>query len=400
MSTHSSPVIGRLLTGKITIPELLLFVFPFLFIYQNPELREYFDIKPGPKIYHYFLPFFFAAFTFRSAPRKLRPIGILVGVVVVNLLLTRHFSQELANFILFTLTCICASAVSPEEDRWFRAGCWVAICAICTNMLLHLPEIMTSGANNAEDRAIYPTLLAAGVNIELSTLVLLLVYVAAEWFLPLTVIVFLLYAVFGTRAVLVVWCLYVGLAYAGSIKRLLQRHWFKLLAGVMLIGGGVVLVMGDNLQFTFLDRVLAIGTDPGSIGRLMLYQVAFSATDCFALGCGLGSAHELISNTRIANFFEDNFHNVYLQLMVEVGIPGLLAYVAVYWTAARNSIRQRDRGLYVCIVGLAALSCIQFTGYEIITAYFLGRALHGSAKNGSVDHHVHAQRQPVHGKSV
>lgn len=400
MLARYQPIFSSMAAGRISFAQLVLLVFPFLFIYQNPQLKDYFDISPGPKIYHYFLPLFFLAFLFRGRRRRLAPVAALAAVVLLNVLVTRLISQQLATFVLFCMTCVAAAAVSDENDDWFRVGCGLAIAAIVLNMVLHIPEILSSGADNAEDRAIYPTLLAAGVNIELSTLVLLLIYVAPRWIAGISVLVFFLYAVFGTRAVLLIWCVYVALAHGAVLKAGLRRHFFSLLAAGALAAGAFAVFWLDQFEFTFLDRVLQIGKDPGSIGRLMLYEVAFSSSDCFAFGCGLGSAQELIRHTRIANFFEDNFHNVYLQLLVEIGVPGLCAYLALWWRGVRKGRASGDTGLYVCLFAIGVLSLIQFTGYEIITAYFLGRALHDPSQAGLVDHRVHAQHEPLHGEGL
>lgn len=375
---------------NINLYRFILLIFPFLLILQNPGLKDYFEIESGPKIYHYFLPFFIGAFLLRSRGKKMGLVYLLTFFAVISTITSGQLRMQFLSFLLFVFTCIAASGVSDENDEWFRKGCLIAIGAIFLNILLHIPEIISSGAQNAEERAIYPTLMAAGVNIELSTLVLLLIYAMPKSIGLISIATLLLYYVFKTRTIVIIWLIYMAFVYRDILKAALIRHGRLLVfaAVVISIGGLITLI---EMEIISVERLVQIGRDPGSIGRLMLYEVAFTSSECFSTGCGIGSAQEIIQNTRVADFFEDNFHNVYLQILVEMGVLGLFSYVLLMINAIKSAKKKHDIGLYVCLLSIAMVNFIQFTGFEILTAYFIGRALRDSPSAINFNNSLHEQ---------
>ena len=71
--------------------------------------------------------------------------------------------------------------------------------------------------------------------------------------------------------------------------------------------------------------------------------------------------------------FEDNFHNVYLQFLVESGVSGLLVYLYMLvssYIGARN--RLADSGLSISIICVGVMGLVEFNGLEFLTAFLIG----------------------------
>jgi O-antigen ligase len=352
---------------------LIAFLFPFLFVLQNPTLKDYFEIDTGPKVYHYFLPVFIITFLPRVQLRQAAPLLIFAIAVALNIFITATVNPQLVNLALFLLFAVAATGVDDRHDGFFRSGCLLAAGAILANVVVHLPGIVETAADNIEGRAIYPTLMAGGVNIEASTFVLLLIYALPNSIAIITLCTTLIIYASKSRAVILIIIIHLLVAIR---PKLLHRRSLFLIAG--LLTSCIFLFIFTDAGDSILARLVDIGSDPGSIGRIMLYEAAISASDCFMFGCGVGSAQDIIKSSRVADFFENNFHNVYLQQLVEIGVFGLASYILILTSAIRTAIHSRQLNCTVVLVAVALLSLIQFTGYEIITAYFIGRGLRNS----------------------
>lgn len=171
------------------------------------------------------------------------------------------------------------------------------------------------------------------------------------------------------------------LAFAGSIWLLgllwwialpntdRRRRWFAWLTVALLILGGVglALIGPQRLQTIWADPAQdsAVG-QLGSIGfRQEVWRWGVTAVQDFPFtGTGLGSFREVVRRLYPLNVAPDydiaHAHNLFLQVALDVGIPGLIAYLAMVgllfavgiW-AARRDERLRPYTLGI-LAGLVA----------------------------------------------
>jgi O-antigen ligase len=258
-------------------------------------------------------------------------------------------------------------------------------------MIIQLPTIIESSSVNSEGRPYYPTLLAGGINIEVSTLSVMMIWLLYKHKAIMLLIVMALFYLTQTRAV------FVSIASLFIVDKIylnkdINKLTSKLIIGTIKYTMGLAiciwilyelnLYLSWNLEIYFQRLTSSMGDDPGSQGRLFLYITAFNSSDCFLVGCGVGVASEIIKNSNVFEFFEDNFHNVYLQQLIEVGVLGLVAYMMIFYMAIKRSLLElSDPGLAATITSIFIMGLLQFNGYEILTAFILGLGCSSNAKN-------------------
>ncbi len=151
----------------------------------------------------------------------------------------------------------------------------------------------------------------------------------------------------------------IGIAHLG------RRFGARLTAGrsrlvyIAAVGVLVVLVAGVFLQSNSLivQRVSTISTDSFSLQeRLAFYRDALKLFKAHPLlGAGGRGWDVLYLNVQSYGYYAENVHNDYLQVAVETGIVGLLAYLAL-WATALFSIykslhsRQQPRDLTIVLL--------------------------------------------------
>jgi putative inorganic carbon (hco3(-)) transporter len=121
------------------------------------------------------------------------------------------------------------------------------------------------------------------------------------------------------------------------------------------------------------QRFASIGEDPGSVGRLTLWQGGVEVFAEHPFGVGQGNGVPAIERTLGVDLPEDNLHNQYLQHLVETGVPGLVAYLLLagttWWRLGARRL-QRPMLLYVGIYFIVALT--QFRGAEVLLWFIYG----------------------------
>ncbi|MAT96891.1 MAG: hypothetical protein CL608_07095 [Anaerolineaceae bacterium] len=161
----------------------------------------------------------------------------------------------------------------------------------------------------------------------------------------------------GAAAIYCLTFLWAFMQPKGSRK---QRHLF-ILAGLLTLGGlvGLAIIGPDRLVELWQDP--AQETAVGSLGSLNFRQEVWLWTivavqDFPFTGVGLGSFRRVIRRLYPLNVVPSydvaHAHNVYLHTAVDIGIPGLIFYLALVglvlvlgWQAARNNAKLRPYAL-------------------------------------------------------
>jgi putative inorganic carbon (HCO3(-)) transporter len=311
--------------------------------------------------------------------------GLILGLAafraVVNWVRTpRSLVGALAVFFLLGFGLMVAGAISTDwADKWPALG----------SLLAGVPRLI-EGLPGAE----------AGVNAnELGGALLLFLPVslaacmtrfggqgAAGWAIRLLIV--LLSLLFGVVLVLTqsrsAW---IGAVAGLAAMALLRWRWARWLLPPLALAVVLVVWFGDaRLAFGGLFPVTSLADAGGGAsaiglkGRVELWNRALYAIQDFPLtGCGLGTFRQVVHLLYPLFFVEAgtdlaHAHNAFLQVALDLGLPGLTAYLALVGTAlwaAWRMVRSGNARHSWLALGLVG-SLVAFHVYGLADAIALG----------------------------
>ena len=228
---------------------------------------------------------------------------------------------------------------------------------------------------------ILPTFSVGGANLEATWVSLAtMFFVGSAGFLPYAVLALVVSLLYASRVgvIIVALVLLAGAVRSGMMQRRAVRlrggatRLVAILAVLAVIGSVAVTQYGDGLSYV-VKRFQSIGDEPGSLGRLTLWRGGAEVFVRHPLGVGQGNALPALEHEIGADVPENNLHNLYLQHLVETGLPGLAAYVAfglvTWWRFARSRYQDPLLAYVLCYL---AISSIQFSGGDPIVWFVWG----------------------------
>ncbi len=219
-----------------------------------------------------------------------------------------------------------------------------------------------------------PWIFGGGPNLEASWLVIGgALFLGTPLFWPYWFLAVGIAALYASRAALALALALAGFAVLASRYRLVALVALGLAA---VLGLGLVLWLNPYV----LVRFTQIGEDPGSLGRLDLWASAWQAFLAWPLGYGAGNAIHAANLYAFSPRPEDNVHNYYLQVLLDFGLVGLLAWFGVLFAWLRR-FRGDPLGTYLGLYFVGAL--VQFRGADPLFWFVLGLYLGGRGGGAS-----------------
>jgi len=375
MLTQSSQGDPALATVGAFLHRSSFFLFPIAYVVQNPSLAAYNEVQSGLKIYHIFAALLFLVSAYRASFRALAVFLVFVSIATFGNVYNQipEITVRFMNAVGFAMVFLAAAGATPEDRDAAKLGAAVAAVLLMLTTLWQLPVIISTAATNVEGRALFPTLMAGGINIQASTIIILCLFWIGFSGLVLTGLLVLVYFLTQSRSIF----LAVPAVFLDALGRRYQRGQGlrNSVIGIVGIFGAVCVLYFEIIDLDKLvNRFYSVFSgDAGTEGRSLLYSIAFRSSECYVFGCGFGSASYLIDDANYFELFEDNFHNVYLQFLVESGVSGLLVYLYMLvssYIGARN--RLADSGLSISIICVGVMGLVEFNGLEFLTAFLIG----------------------------
>jgi len=232
-----------------------------------------------------------------------------------------------------------------------------------------------------------PSLAGGGLNIEATWLALSSFFmIGTVLFVPVMLLAAATSALYASRVgvVIAVMAICAAVAHAWGVGRInapsdrppaSRTHvYLRRIAALVLVGmsiDAVTVIVRAARQYgeaTYVaQRFSAIGEDPGSLGRAVLWRGGVRVFEENPLGVGAGNAVPMLRRVLGVDVPEDNLHNIYLQHAVESGIPGLAALLVFAAMIARRVVRSRFRDqLLLFVAAYLVAGLIQFTGVDVM----------------------------------
>ncbi len=232
------------------------------------------------------------------------------------------------------------------------------------------------------------TIVTGGVNIEASWLAILSMsfYNSSKrwWPLGISAIVAAIYASRASLlAILIVLFVFVfGRNKYDNKKKIFNRKLLSVFAGVFAI----IFIFSYDLtsSINFLERFTTILTDKGSMGRLNMWRYVFPTVEQYPLGVGLGNSMAAVTSVSNITYLEDNLHNIFLQMLVDLGVGGVFYYIALWFSFIKREYRNFFSTPIVSMLFIyLILALLQFKGGETIFFCILGIYLSSSKRSFS-----------------
>jgi O-antigen ligase len=145
-------------------------------------------------------------------------------------------------------------------------------------------------------------------------------------------------------------------------KRMSLPSFYTLLPLVVALLVVIIVVVSLQFNIPVVNRFLAYGNEPGSLGRLEILRYVYAgiAKSDF-LGFGPGNTMEQLTLLGMSSH-NNNVHNYYIQVILDFGILGLIGYLALmsHYLMSRKIILEFK--LFVILYLVA--SFVQFRGAE------------------------------------
>lgn len=303
---------------------------------------------------------------------------VLVGLTTTLLaFLVFPFNLQALNFvycIALTIVFNVAAHVVPYEDmlRIFRAAFLWAACAVVLKNLFLYKQVMLLVESGG--RFWVDTLVAGGVNQEGSILALgSALFMGHRSFVPVWGGAMLLNIVYSSRGGVLICAIILGVWLFRYQARHTTRRLFQLVLLVCLAAGVMTFFHDHPLVEKAVSRFAAIGTDRGSEERQILWAGAVEALGDNLVGYGVMNAARVSCEYTGLQTAVNNLHNIYLQIMVDLGLQGFVMFLWLVMSVFAATIRQGGAnvfGVFLCVYYLMGL--LRFRAYDPLVFAVLG----------------------------
>ena len=360
--------------------------------------------------------------------RPNRPLGIkwwaVVGILTVHTAVTYFFfglNSWLLNgiFCVYIVWCVWKLSSDLDKDDWlrvFRITAVVMLLCVTANILFQFDKIWEFMIAPGFHHPVYETVFGGGPNLDASWIGLFCFVMAGTvWWRPYYVASVIISLLTNSRAGLlangafVVW-LFVHWAWtAWKEKKVFHVHYdrkksvLSIVLAVCIVGayglaqaaalhGGVFVTEPDasfsqsagetsdkgaatSLLDNLTDRMTAVGDEPGSEGRLNMWQHIPTVLTQNPLGYGLGNGIEAVRSCDPENIPDGNLHNIYFQALLDFGVPGAICLLAAVFLFIKKELPTLAAwpvaAFILCYLCLGAIQyrMLEVPAWIAITAY-------------------------------
>lgn len=368
-TSRLSSVFGRLTLGRLVFLSAFLSLnvqiplasvlgfeiklFHFLSVLVFP--LAIFHIRLRWESFLYFVPFMFVVLLSSA-------LSLMAGDIEHIRLLPNYI---FAFLVFFTSLGLARALPMDAQIKGLQVVGWLILFAIVAKTFVSWPQIREYLA----DPYAHPELFwfyGGGVNLEATFLYMNAAFyrrTKSFWFY--WALSFILSIVYASRVGILLGAILAFLQIAS------QRSWRAIFLGITLaIVAGIVTYSLNPYAFT---RFAQVGEETGSATRLEMWSGAWQALAGLPLlGYGPGSAIRAVEDISGQDFGEDNVHNYPLQVLLDFGLPGLLAWliICVYILKNAGLLKGDEYGTYAFLYLVAGM--VQFRGAEPLFWFILG----------------------------
>lgn len=303
---------------------------------------------------------------------------IVIAYSIVGYIIYKpHFLliNFLFAFLSFSLGTLMFDFLTKEEVfRIFENATKLVLIVVFFKNIVFIDEIVHF-LLNPWGHPYLPFFIAGGPNIESSIIVMNTIFLVKhkKWFYFSFFYGILISLAYASRTATILCFFTLFLYLISDYSSVLERKRWKVFSVVFIFL--LVFIGSFFIENVYtIKRFTEIGEEPGSLGRLALWEYAFDAVERNLLqGYGAGNSIYAISSISGNSFRNDNLHNLYLQYLVDFGVLGLLAYLFFNYEVFLRFLKKKNRtALLIWIVLFIIASFLQFRGSDAIFWFIIG----------------------------
>ena len=388
--TLSAPPMSGQKDSILTTPLLMVFVIGLLFQF---EILPPGSLPFSARLYYFSIPIVFMAFfSFRPILRAPSLEGLFLGYLLCFSMVTL-IRNGLNTALLLSVTCYLAYRVGLiaskrlsriKIERLFSYSFTLLLCAYLFRFIFNFEEysaILEFGKfaiwTSTEDGQTTEFLFFAsgGWNGEIALIGSLLALIINYKKLYFSNLFFLAGHIFLFESRVGYLILFLHFLYICWF--VLKRYKIQLFIGVSLL---IVLILyysgfGLNIieRFSIANEIELL--DEGRTGRLMLWLEASRLFQANPIGYGPGMGISFVNVGGNFEMNEVNFHNIYLQALVDLGVIGFLLITSVFVRSSIIMSGEISKWNFAVLI-YAMIGLFQFTGYDPLVWFMLGVIRH------------------------
>jgi O-antigen ligase len=348
------------------------------------------DAGSSLKLYHCAFAVVLLGLALRGRVARVRPEMLVYFAVTLSCSFVAMFAFGVQTRPAISSVILICAAVSGttlgtmiDADRAMsalRIASTIFILAVVGKAVLNVQAFIQFFIH-PQGHPILATFSVGGANLEATWVSLAAVFfIGSFWFLPYCALALAISLLYASRVGVVIVAFAFLVAAARSFaagtrsgKRRLSPVRVLAVLGVLGAVSSVAIAQyGDGLSYV-VKRFQSIGDDPGSLGRFTLWNGGAKVFVHYPLGVGQGNAIPALEHEIAADVPEGNLHNLYLQHLVETGLPGLAVYLLfgiVTWR--RYAMGRYQDVLLAYVLCYLAISAIQFSGGDPLLWFVWG----------------------------
>jgi len=134
-----------------------------------------------------------------------------------------------------------------------------------------------------------------------------------------------------------------------------------------------LLAIKTNIFSYILSRFSQTGYDSGSMGRKRMWSLFWPTLKQHPFGVGIGNSIKALERYSNLTFYENNLHNLIMQMFIELGVLGGLYYIYLIFAYFIECIKHKELSPYSMFLGIyIIIGTLQFRGGDSLFFVILG----------------------------